>query len=223
MSNLAIGITVYAVLQAFWVLGALAAWRGHTFSVSQMLALGVTKGIPYVGHIGMWNDLFTIHPLLAIYAGIYWNQQWQWLTQWWFTPLVAASLAISWYANRMWVQDRNIITTFAGIAEDKIHSTGTMSSVAWIHVPHMAIIITIFVMMGLSITMGQVAWKFALGAAVLLLAHILMMQHPWLRELNPSWNPFPSMAHQKLMSIAFMPLVVLGLLLIASDLHEHVG
>jgi len=190
MSSLAANIT-YAILQGFFLLGLLAAWFNKMATVSQMFANGVKKGMPYLWHLGMWNDAITVHAFLALVVGLFGSQ---WMSGYWGVAMIGGAILYVWLsylANGAWVKPTDIIQSHAGVADDKIHSTGEMSSVGWIHVPHMAIILTIIAMFVIWVLRGLVPWKLAVGGICLLLAHACIGQHGMLREMNPSWNPWP--------------------------------
>jgi hypothetical protein len=201
----------YGVLQGFYVAGAIAAWWIDMLTVGQMQANGVKVGMPYLWHFGMTNDFVTVHPFLALMAGLYLSA---WARGYWLAVLIvvfAASGYFGWRGNAAWVKDKNIVQAHAQLADDKIHSTGEMSIVGWIHVPHMAIILTIVIMSLIWIIRGLVPWQLAAGGICLMLAHACTGQHGILRLLLPSWNPWPTQSIDGAVLLLNMVLLAAGL------------
>lgn len=191
MTSSLAGYVTFWLLQAFWAFGAIAASSVHMLTRGQMMLHGIKKGMPYLYHFGMWNDVVTVHPFLAFMVALCWAQ---WTQGWWalvMAVLAAASLWVSWWQNREWVKDVNIVQAHSELAADKIHSTGKMSVVAWVHIPHMAIILTVICMSIIWTVKGDVPWKLASGGVCLLAAHVLIGQHWPLRLCKPWWNPWP--------------------------------
>jgi hypothetical protein len=179
----------YGVLQSFWLCGAIAAWWTNMLTVSQMQRYGVQKGMPYLWHLGMWNDLVTIHPFLACMFSLFWAQS---SRSWWLLPAAFVGIAISSYANWAWTRGSEVIQSHAGVANDKVHADGHMSLVGMIHIPHMALVIAIIFLTVVGTARGEVPWKLSVVGAFILLAHICVGQHWTLRLLDPPWNPWPA-------------------------------
>ena len=188
MGNPLAGYIVFWLLHAFWAVGAIAASSVHMLTRGQMLLHGIKKGMPYFWHAGMWNDVVTIHPVCALMVSLCWAQ---WRQSIWSIPFAMLALAVSYFANKDWVKDTSIVQSHAELAPDKVHSTGEMSIVAWVHIPHMAIILTIIFMSAVSIINGKVPSQLATSFVCLLVAHALIGQHGILRVLNPVGNPWP--------------------------------
>ena len=190
MSRLAFEVTYWG-LQMFWVFGAIAAYSTNMLTVGQMRSHGIYKGMPYLWHLGMTNDAVTFHPFLALLVGLYW---WEWLgSSWWLLAAVLFGIATGWYANWGWTRGTDIIEAHRQIHVAKIRSTGEMSIVGMVHIPHMAVMMAIIFLFVVWVAKGEVPWKLAVASACLIAAHICVGQHWLLRLLNPIWNPWPQM------------------------------
>lgn len=190
MFDLGAALATLIVLTTFWLLQAIAAFSNNMLTVRQMRTIGVKRGMPYLHHHGMWNDLLVVHPLLALYVGENWKE---WQQLWWvLVPLAAVCVYCAWKQCHAWAQNPDVIESHTEIAEDKIHSTGHMSLVGWIHVPHMALILVGFGMILVQILRGTVPTPLLFGTICLINGHIAIGQHAYLRIFNPEWNPWPS-------------------------------
>jgi hypothetical protein len=168
--------------------------------------------MPYFAHYGMWNDVLVVHLLLALFAARYWGE---WVTQLWvLLPIATASIWLAWWANDAWVKDTSIIQSHAEVAEDKIHSTGHMSLVGWIHVLHMAIIVTIIAMMCVTLVFDRMPLQLAAGAVCVLVGHAAAGQHPHLRLEDKEWNPWPKMGYEVVLAASHIVLTLVGIVIV---------
>ena len=62
------------ILQSLVILQAALAYRQQFFTVSQIRAVHISQGLPFVWHFGMWSDFFIISPLAAYLIGCYFDQ-----------------------------------------------------------------------------------------------------------------------------------------------------
>ena len=83
-------------LEALVALQAWLAFRDHFLSVSQMQGRGVSLGLPFAWHFGMWGDVFIVSPLAAYVVGRF-TSTWRW--RWILLSLtlgLAVAVAMSW-------------------------------------------------------------------------------------------------------------------------------
>jgi len=193
-------ILAFLGLQSFWVAGAIAAYQTKTLTRAQMARAGIKKGMPYLWHVGMWSDVYSIHPYLALMTAVLW---WRWSAYpkplWVFLFLI--SLGLGRIAQRSWSSNKDIIESHNGI---EFHpggeptATGNPSLVGWVHVPHIAAIITLFVMTLVSWILGDLPWRLVIAGLFMLAGHGLAGTHWLLRSLNPVWNPWPADKHAEM-------------------------
>ncbi len=182
MSNSFVFVCSYLVLQLFWLWGAHAANYFRILTVSQMQAQGISKGLPYFMHFGMWNDVVVVHPWVALSIGLF-GVTWVTLVPGWLLGCAIAALIISWGANIAWTRHKDIVEAHGW--------DGRMSLIGMIHIPHMTIIVTVVLMTIVWFCKDQVSWKFFAGSAFLLLGHVCMGFHWPVKIFNSAWNPFP--------------------------------
>lgn len=185
-------LVAYFVLQAFWIAGAVAAYKTKTLTQAQMETLGVQRGMSYLWHVGMWSDVIAIHPYLALMTALLWSV---WMTMTWAWPmLLLISLGFGMGVQRRWSSSKEVIEAHSGIEFNPISGqpspTGTMSVVGKIHGLHAGAIFTLSFATLISLIFGYVPWQLAVAGVVLFYGHSLAGTHWLLRLMDPLMNPW---------------------------------
>jgi hypothetical protein len=69
------GVICLLFFEALVLLGGYLAYRDNFLTARQMVRnKGITNGLPFLAHGGMWGDFFLISPLLAIIVSRYATQ-----------------------------------------------------------------------------------------------------------------------------------------------------
>jgi len=173
------------------VLQAVMAAMCDAFTKEQMEEEGVTKGIPFVAHTGMWSDVFIVSPLLAILITKY--VQRIDLAYW------MVGVAVSLFHHRLYVR-----APFpeAHVAEGKLTPAG------WMHAAYMAIAFTVILQFYLGVTPEPQDVYFV---GPVLMVHVVVAVHVPLKILKPSWFPY----HGILNKDTLVPIAVSAAVLVA--------
>lgn len=166
----------------FWVAGLVAADRQGMATVKHMREHVSHKGLPYLLHFGMWNDVVVIHPWCALMVGLFGQQWFGGLPTVGGVAILALSLLFSLWANYTWAKQSEIV---------EAHSYhGRMNLVGVVYIPHMTIIVAIiFATLGWA-GLDLVPWQIVVGSIFILTAHLSMGYHWPVKLLNPAWSPF---------------------------------
>jgi hypothetical protein len=62
-------VIAFICLEGLVALQAFLAYQDHFFTVAQMRGRGISQGLPFISHFGMWGDFFVISPLAAYVIG----------------------------------------------------------------------------------------------------------------------------------------------------------
>jgi hypothetical protein len=205
MFNVSVFLVVYGFLQLLWVAGAFAAAEISMLTVGQMLASRPgSQGMPYLQHYGLWNDVVVVHPWCALMAGLFGVA---WITEapWTFGGVCLLSVAASAWANKAWVNGRELIAQ---------GSHGELWAPGFIHIPQMSIILVVIFMTAIWILAGRIPWQLSVGSVCLMLAHLCIGWHWPLRYFQPSWSPFPYDAMTPVFALVYGVLTAMGLFFI---------
>ncbi|WP_426424126.1 hypothetical protein [Bradyrhizobium genosp. A] len=158
-------ITAVLTLALFEFLVAVQGWlayRDHFLTPSQMLDSGVSNGLPFLAHLGMWGDVFIVSPLAAFIVGRFSNS---WRSRWVVTSLivgVALSVLMGWsYLS-------------AGLPEAHVQSH-QLTPAGWVHQVYMALALAIFVQF--FIFTRHVPKPVLSASSIALIFHVLLGTH----------------------------------------------
>jgi len=185
-------LIMYFVSQSLWGAGAIAAYRTRTLTPNQMRRKNVHKGMCYLWHIGMWDDVVAIHPYLALMTALLWPlwatiSPWVWIIFFLISLIVGQKVQRSWSSNMKVIESHNKIEYPPNGAP---RPTGKPSAVGWVHVPHIALIVTLGVATLVSSMLGYVPWRLVLAGILLFAGHVLAGTHWLLRYYDPPGNPW---------------------------------
>jgi hypothetical protein len=158
----AVGSLVFLVFEALVALQGVLAHRDSMLTIAEMHARGISQGLPFLWHLGMWGDALIVCPLAAFITGRYWSR--------WRAPdlqsaaliAIASSWALSW------------LFTFGTTPEAHVldqHLTLT----GWVHAVYMAAAFTVFLQF---LFFTEQVSKFTLRVtSALLVLHVFLGTH----------------------------------------------
>jgi hypothetical protein len=155
-------ITTFVCLEFLVGLQAFFAYEDRFLTVAQMQGRGVSQGLPFVWHFGMWGDFLMVSPLAAYLVGRYIAR---WRTFWIGVPLGIGAIAagvMSYFYTRSEVIE-------AHVQNHQLTSSGM------VHLFYMAIAIAVFVQF-LFFT-KNVSVRLAGIVSALLLTHVFFGTH----------------------------------------------
>jgi hypothetical protein len=183
---------------------AYGAWLGGFLTPGEMEAHGVTKGLPFIAHLGMWSDVTLFGALMATILKKH-ASQWE-VTEW--AIALAVGLVVS--AAMHWG-----FYVRGAIPEAHVRD-GMVTYVGIIHFVYMAVglaIVMLFYTCSANVTTCSV-----LAVSGLLFAHVvlgtLIPLKIWAKIYKPLWYPVQPVIN----TATFITLVVVVLLLIGSSL-----
>lgn len=122
----------FVCLDLFFAVQVVLAYRDHFLTVSQMRERGISDGLPFMWHFGMWGDLFIVSPLAAYVTGRYWHR---WRSRWMLLSL-AVGLLVSCLLS--WTYTLSVLPE-AHVQNHQLTATGV-----W-HLFYMAAALAVFV------------------------------------------------------------------------------
>jgi hypothetical protein len=155
-------LAAFILLEAIVALQAWLAYRDQFLNVSQMQGRGVSHGLPFAWHFGMWGDIFIVSPLAAYVTGRFLTS---WRFRWILLSLVlglVAAIAMSWSYTLSDVQEAHIqnhILTSAGV----------------VHLLYMALALAVFTQF--FFFTENIPSRLLGVASVLLVAHVFIGTH----------------------------------------------
>ena len=69
-------IIAFILLECVVLLQAFLAYQDHFLTVAQMRERGISQGLPFIWHFGMWGDFLIISPLAAYVIGLH-SDRWR--------------------------------------------------------------------------------------------------------------------------------------------------
>ncbi len=175
-----------ALVSILWVLmeGALAHRNGMltAYQMRQKYPQH-PQGLPFIGHFGMWGDLFIITSLVGLIVALY-SEQWS-LTQMLVMAGIGMALSIAMHCVY-------VMTPFP----DSLAWKGGISAAGWMHVLYMGIVFAVVGLLFFCTT--NVSPPFLVFVSVLLTVHVAIGNHivlGWLNETH-HWSWCPDFIHK---------------------------
>ena len=170
MNSLFLFVLIFAELLV--VLGAWYAYRDHFLTVREMQREGVTQGLPFLAHAGMWGDFFLVSPLIAyillIYAP-YWD-----IRQYGVAFIVGLSTSAG----------LHYLYTKIEIPESHVRS-GRLTRAGWVHFVYMTgAMMVLCLYYFCTPTLSYLSF---IVTSVLIMVHVLLSNHIVLEIVRPSW------------------------------------
>src|SRR5437660_9437476 len=134
-----------------------------------MKSKGISYGLPFIWHFGMWGDLILISPLLAFIVARYWRG---WSAR---DVLISAGVAIAATAAMGWFY------TLGELPEAHMHDH-RQTPAGIVHLIYMAVAITIFVLT--FFYTSNLSVLFVVGISALLILHVFFGTHLALGALS---------------------------------------
>ena len=149
-------------LESLVSLQAFLAYQDRFFTVAQMQERGISQGLPFIWHFGMWGDLVVISLLAAYVTGRYFGR--------WRLPWIMASLAVGFVAAGL----MSWLYTLSPMPETHIQSHG-LTGAGWVHLFYMGIAIAVFTQF--FFFSGNVSIALLRIVSVLLFVHVFFGTH----------------------------------------------
>lgn len=155
------------------------AYRADFLTASQMRAAGVSEGMPFIWHFGMWGDFFVVSPLASYLVGRH--------AHLWSIRRILFSFAIAFAASGF------MHWTYTLGSMPGAHVQNHQLTIAgWLHLFYMGLAICVFVMFLLFTP--RVSTKVLAVASILLVVHVFAGTHMVLgifTTLSPQdWYPY---------------------------------
>lgn len=166
------GLEVFLLAELLVLAGAYAACLDRFFTVGDMHSRGLSKGIPFIAHGGMWGDLLWISPLLGIIVSRF-GSQWSVME-----ILVVCAMGFSGSA----IMHLSYVKTDLPEAHTHDHK---LTTAGWIHVVYMGTAFSILILL-FFFTRG-VSQRFAGITYFVLTLHMFVGTHIPLWFANPEW------------------------------------
>lgn len=164
----AAGLGVLMILLEGWL-----AYKDNFFFISQMRARGIEKGLPFIGHLGMWGDLLIITTIVFALVLRFYGE---WSTSQ-YLIWGLCGLSISAAMHYMYVK-----APFPGChAYD-----GHLTQAGWVHLIYMAAALTVIFLFYLG-TRERVPVSFVVFIGVAIAIHLFIGTLMPLKLLRPSW------------------------------------
>jgi hypothetical protein len=155
-------IIVFVFFECLVVLQAFFAYQNHFLTVVQMQERGISQGLPFIWHFGMWGDFLIISPLAAYVIGLY-APRWK-LSRILISLVVGSVLA----ATFSWLY------TLSDIPEAHIQNHH-LTTAGHAHLVYMAIALTVFIQF--LFFSGDVSAPLLRVVSVLLFMHVFLGTH----------------------------------------------
>ncbi len=166
-------LKVFAAGEALVVLQALFSWFDGMLTPTQMRASGYDKGLPFLGHGGMWSDVVIVSPLIAAAVALY---------------------------GATWSPDHIVVAVFVGlVCSILMHLTylgakypeahvqfGELTTAGMVHVFYMAVAFAVLFLLYFGTVPLPASW-FLWMTSVLLVIHIAVGTHVVLGIVKPTW------------------------------------
>lgn len=172
------GVVAFVSLEFLVLVQALLAHRDHFLTVWEMQSQGISEGLPFVWHLGMWSDFLLISPLVAILIVRYAER--------WTLSKILSSTVIGLLAaiGMSWVY------SLGNIAETHIH-IHQLTGAGYVHALYMTATITSFILF--YVFTPYPSGRLLLWVSCTLIAHLLLGTHIVLGVINQfvdlSWYP----------------------------------
>jgi hypothetical protein len=156
-------LITFFLFQSLVALQAWLAYRDHFLTVYQMQENGVSSGLPFIYHFGMWGDLFIISPLAAYIVGRFLNS---WRRLRWIAASLAAGFLVSAYMHWTYLS--------ANFPEAHVQNH-QLTTVGWAHVLYMGFALAVFTQFFLFTT--NIPRALLKVASFLLVLHVVLGTH----------------------------------------------
>ncbi len=155
-------------------LGGWLAYQDQMLTVLQMKQKGVTLGLPFLAHGGMWGDLLIINILLMFIVPRHGNS--------WSTRSIVIALMIGTTVSVI------MHFSYLNIKWPEAHvQNGRLTRAGWVHLVYMAGIMGVLVLF--YFYTPNPSPRIVIATSALLLVHLVLGLHFVLGLIKPSWYP----------------------------------
>ena len=154
------------------ILGAVLAYRDNFFSVSQMQKRGITQGLPFSMHAGMWGDLLVISPMVAwIISSDF--KVWS-ISEW------TISIGLGFFVSSI------LHNLYEKIEIPESHVQGNrLTKAGWVHFLYVALMFTALILF--YFFTPAISYVTFTIFSVLLTLHVIFANHILLEIMMPKW------------------------------------
>ena len=155
-------MVAFVSLECLVLLQALLAYFDHFLTVAQMRERGISQGLPFIWHFGMWGDILIISPLAAYIIGLYSGH--------WRLRRIVISLVIGFILAAIF----SWLYTLSDMPEAHVQNHN-LTAAGNAHLVYMAIALAVFIQF--LFFSGEVSVPLLRIVSVLLFVHVFLGTH----------------------------------------------
>ena len=167
--EIAPSLVTLIALESLVGIEAWLACRDRFLTATQMTGRGISHGLPFIWHFGMWGDIIVISPLAAIVVGIFWSD--------WSTRSLMFSLAIGLSIAISFSWSYTLSNGYdAFVQQHRLTPSG------WLHLLYMSLCFCVFAQLYLFTTAASE--NFIKLSGILIVIHVFLGTHMMLGLLQ---------------------------------------